>query len=191
MDGSRFDTVARALAGGGSRRSLMKAAFGAAVGGAVTVALSEETAAARKRVVGEVCRKNGDCASDVCGPKDRYGRKRCACEGPLVLAGSKTGGDVCVDDELTVYVNGTQVYQHLGGAACLGQLPLGPLAAGDQIEVVANNSDFYCGCESLTPLYLVCPSGGGAVALDTVGHPFDGNCEHPCGETFYDKTFTV
>lgn len=75
MDGSRFDQLTRSLAGS-SRRSLLSAALGGAL---AAVGLADAADAARKRRAGEVCRKNGDCASNVCGPKDSHGRRRCSC----------------------------------------------------------------------------------------------------------------
>lgn len=194
MDGSRFDRLTRVLAGEGSRRSVMKAALGVAAGGAVTVALADGSdAAARKRNIGEVCRKDGDCATNYCGPKDRYGRQRCDYPCPnAYLAGDANGGAVCVDDTITVSVNGQQIFQSGPTASCPGQISLGSLNNGDQIQAVANNGsedNFACGHESLTPLYLIC--GNGRVqTLDAVGVPDNGQ-DHPCDEVYYNQTFTV
>jgi hypothetical protein len=65
-----------------SRRSLVKTAFGAALGGALAGVGLRETRAAVLRTLGEICRKNGDCASNLCLPKDRTGRQRCGCVTP-------------------------------------------------------------------------------------------------------------
>jgi hypothetical protein len=105
-----------------------------------------------------------------------------------VLAGSSGGKDVCVDDEITVYLNGVQVYQHLGFGACLGQLPLGAVTSSDSLRVVANNSAHYCGHESLSPLYAICTDDGTFQKLDATGVT---NRSGACGEVFYDRTFTL
>lgn len=76
MDGSRFDRATKLLAGS-SRRSLLKAGLGAALGAALGGIGFGGADAARLRQVGEICRKNGDCASNACLPKDKTGRQRC------------------------------------------------------------------------------------------------------------------
>lgn len=77
MDGERFDLFAKILAGS-SRRTLLKIALGTALGGALgTVGIGDVGAAEKPRKIGQVCRKNGDCASDSCGSLDSRGRGRC------------------------------------------------------------------------------------------------------------------
>jgi hypothetical protein len=75
MDGNRFDDLVRELGGPKSRRS----ALGVLAGSVVALLGGAGADAASKRALGEICRKNGDCASGLCGPKDRYGRQSCAC----------------------------------------------------------------------------------------------------------------
>lgn len=77
MDGARFDHLTKSVAGA-SRRSLLKAAVGTLLGGALA-STGRRGAAAAGRHVGEICRKHGDCASGVCGPKDATGRQYCVC----------------------------------------------------------------------------------------------------------------
>lgn len=83
MEDSKFDRIARGFAAAPSRRSLLKAAVGMALG-SVAGALrpGDSGAALLLRKPGEICRKNGDCASGVCGAKDATGRSRCLCAGP-------------------------------------------------------------------------------------------------------------
>lgn len=96
MDGNRFDSLARAAAAAPTRRALLGAALGA-LGSAV---FGSRADAARLRNPGEICRKNGDCATDACGPKDRYGRRRCLCNGaadcPQPNAGDPCRTSTCV-----------------------------------------------------------------------------------------------
>lgn len=93
MDGTRFDRIARQFAASTSRRSLLTAALGGAAGVAGAL-LQHRAEAAVLRGPGEICRKNGDCASNFCGPADRTGRRRCACsEGQVACDGA------CVDPE--------------------------------------------------------------------------------------------
>lgn len=76
MDGSRFDALARAMVNARSRRSVLGAAFG---GLAAAMLGDRVNAAGTMRSIGEICRKNGDCGSGLCGPKDRTGRRYCGC----------------------------------------------------------------------------------------------------------------
>jgi hypothetical protein len=124
--------------------------------------------------VGGTC-AGGTCVANFCAD--------------AVLAGSASGAQVCVDDELNVSVNGTNVLDDKGGANCLGPVALGLVTNGDQIHVVARNSPTFCGFESLSPLYLLCPSTGAVQTLDPTGFAQVPN--RPCGEVFYDQTFTV
>ncbi len=80
MDGRRFDSFTKHVAGS-SRRSLLKAALGTVVGGTMAVTGLAETDAASLRKLGQICRKDGDCASARCGPQDSRGRGRCICDG--------------------------------------------------------------------------------------------------------------
>ncbi len=89
MDDSRFDQFTRSLPGQ-SRRSLVKGVLGMALGGLLGSAAVREANAATLRSPGEICRKNGECASGLCSPKDRTGRQRCQC-----IEGGCNGGTCC------------------------------------------------------------------------------------------------
>ncbi len=129
----------------------------------------------------------GTCASGTCVANH--------CDN-AVLEGNPPPNSLplCVDDELTVKVNGVQVFQHTGTTACLPPIPLGSVTNGDTIEVIANNSPVTCGNVSLSTIFLVClDSGSSAVqTLDDVGVPETFDSDAPCsGAVFYDETFTV
>jgi hypothetical protein len=77
VDGHAFDQFTRSVARRStSRRGLLR---GAAVAVAVML-VGPETGFAR-RAVGSTCRENADCFSGICGPRDRWGRRRCLCTG--------------------------------------------------------------------------------------------------------------
>jgi hypothetical protein len=77
MDDRRFDELTRTLAGVSSRRSVLKALSGGALAAAGTLIGVNRAGACRP--VTSICRKNGDCCSNNCGPRDITGRQRCAC----------------------------------------------------------------------------------------------------------------
>lgn len=94
MDGSKFDWMTKTLAST-SRRSLLKAGLSSAIGLALSgIGVNGGRAAQALRQPGEICRKPADCASGLCGPKDRTGRSRCLC---LTFADCPplTDGGVC------------------------------------------------------------------------------------------------
>lgn len=105
MDGNQFDRLARSLAAGRSRRSLLRA-LGAAVGAGVlsAVGLDQGADAAILRRPGDICRKDGDCASGRCGPNDRTGRQRCLCAS---AADCPVPGDKCLTATCAAGVCGT------------------------------------------------------------------------------------
>ncbi len=76
MDGQRFDALTRALAGRTSRRRALAVFLGAVGGGLV-----RSSASAAGQTAGALCNRNSQCASGVCGERDRAGRRRCQCVG--------------------------------------------------------------------------------------------------------------
>jgi hypothetical protein len=109
MDGSRFDDMAKSLAIG-SRRSLLKAGIGSALGLMVSGIGREGSRAAQlKRGAGEICRKPGDCASGFCGQKDRTGRGRCSCQNnadcPQTISNIACGSTNCIAGACVTQVN--------------------------------------------------------------------------------------
>jgi hypothetical protein len=97
MDGFQFDSLTRVAAAAPSRRALVSAM----IGGLAALAFGGRAgAAARKRPVGEICRKAGDCVSGVCSGPDATGRSRCGCpatevalDGRCFLAYPNCSGD--------------------------------------------------------------------------------------------------
>jgi len=107
-----------------------------------------------------------------------------------VLAGDDTGtGGVWVDDDLTVNLNGNNVYADPNDApsGVRGPISLGATTNGDLVEVIGSNSTFHCGFQSIGPLYLVCLDDGASQFLDGFVDAGVGSC----GDDFYDQTFTV
>ena len=76
MDGDRFDALTRALGSGRSRRSVVKALGVAALRAVGLGRLGDTAAATRLRSVGNACRVNGDCVTNLCV---REGRTRSIC----------------------------------------------------------------------------------------------------------------
>ena len=109
-----------------------------------------------------------------------------------------TGGPgmqvVFVDDDLEVLVNGATVLVDDDELASFHPpIPLGAVANGDTVRVVASNSTtpLWCfnGEEILGPLYLFCPTTGETQTLDADGVPLQP--AGGCGHVFYDEGFTV
>ena len=106
------------------------------------------------------------------------------------LTGGPNGEDVCVDDDLQVYVNGNLTFNDNDGTVnCFSTIPLGPISDGDQIRVVATDS--FGVCRSLSPLYLNCQGRQTSFALDATGYPEVCDASPPQTTPFYDQTFTV
>jgi hypothetical protein len=78
MDPARFDSVARLVGSGQSRRRVLKALAGGALSAMASAAGLGEAGAAAKRTVGNSCKSNGDCASNLCVQESRT-RKICHC----------------------------------------------------------------------------------------------------------------
>jgi hypothetical protein len=119
--------------------------------------------------------------------------------GPVVCANAVLSGgpnatdDVSVDDDLEVRLNGTTVFVDDNEFATNNPpIQLGPVSNGDQLRVIASDSEIFGGNRYLDPLYLHCPATGAVQTLDADGHPPD--CcypPQPGGVVFYDQTFTV
>jgi hypothetical protein len=86
MDGDRFDELARRLGSAKSRRSVCKAAA-VALAASVLPGLRRADAAAAKRVTGDICTKDSECVTGLCGKADKTGRRRCSCTDPSQCPG--------------------------------------------------------------------------------------------------------
>jgi hypothetical protein len=102
-----------------------------------------------------------------------------------VLTGGDENDPIEVDDDLELFLNGSSFFNDNDEFAG----PLSPVefraSRGDELRVVASNSDFFGGAESLSPLNLFCD--GQEQQLDNGFGPSSG----PNGEVFYDETFTI
>ena len=178
MDGNRFDSLTRAAASAPSRRALVKTALG----GVLALAGVGSAEAARLREPGEVCRKDGDCATNNCGPKDPYGRQRCLCNAPADCPQSRAG-DPCHTATCTAGVCGLPVDPDGTSCGTLQQCTSGTCAActGTTRDYVANepaacSSAAQC-CQQETTncedIYL-CLNGAQCC------HPSGGSCSFDC-----------
>jgi hypothetical protein len=80
VEGNRFDELTKSVATSASRRRVLRgivAGAVASIGAAVGVRSAD---AALKRKVGEICRKDGDCATGLTCQTASYGRQRCCFE---------------------------------------------------------------------------------------------------------------
>lgn len=117
MDGTRFDRLTKTLATS-SRRSVVKTGLGTMLGLALAGIGRSGADAAVLRQIGQICRKNGDCASDVCLPKDGAGRRRCgecltAADCVVPASNGECVGAICVDGFCEI---GVLVDEPCGGA---------------------------------------------------------------------------
>jgi hypothetical protein len=94
MESNRFDGLSRLLAGTGSRRGALKAAFAVAIGSTTLAGLTDE-ASARPRVCrdgGLYCTRSTQCCSNLCRTGKRVPkalRNTCACVDGLTQCGKK------------------------------------------------------------------------------------------------------
>jgi uncharacterized protein YndB with AHSA1/START domain len=82
MEGQRFDDIARTLAGGLSRRTVVRRIGAVAAGAGLALLGRGRGEAATCRGVGLTCREHANCCSRNCGPKNSTGRRTCAACGP-------------------------------------------------------------------------------------------------------------
>ncbi|MGH2557612.1 MAG: hypothetical protein ACRDJH_01000 [Thermomicrobiales bacterium] len=125
---------------------------------------------------GEVCR-DGQCVA--------------ACTDFILSGGPSPTETIGVDDDLTVYLNGTAIFVNNDGFA--SELPPIHFAGqnGDLLRVVATDVDPFC--RGIDPLYLHCATTGAIQVLDADGQ--NDGCEfpitRPANFVFYDQTFTI
>lgn len=183
MERSQFDCLAKTIATAGSRRRVIAAALGGALG---LIGVTSSGAAAQCRATGVVCGKNADCCTGGCSTQKNGRRVCCACASYVLAGGPSIIDHLEADDNLTVKLNGAQLFDNTGG----GYTVTNPIAftakPGDQLEVIATN--VIAGGWGVSPLYLFCVGCGTAQVLDPVGVAFE--YWHPEG-VFYDRTFTI
>lgn len=79
MEANQFDLITRQLGRSTGRRAIVRTLF---AGGLGLLALGRAKASAGYcREAGELCNRDSHCCSGGCLPRDRAGRRRCACAG--------------------------------------------------------------------------------------------------------------
>ena len=97
MDHQRFDAITRAMAGGTSRRRVLKGLAGGALGGLVSLIGIGGAEARRCRPIGRNCRAHADCCTDHCNNDGNL--YQCTCPPGL---GDCDGDGACETDVTTV-----------------------------------------------------------------------------------------
>ena len=90
MDGRRFDTISRLLAGAGTRRGALKAALGLMAGGSALAAGEVAARPALCRPAGRYCTHNKQCCGNRCRTGKRVpiaSRNICDCDAPFGMCG--------------------------------------------------------------------------------------------------------
>jgi hypothetical protein len=199
MDSERFDGLVRRFGQPRSRRQTLRGLAGAVTAGALGLGGGR---------VGLANHKPSHCAHE--GEKVEPGNsgKGC-CEGEglvvgadgrcvvssgcadAVLAGAGgSGSPFLVDDDLEVFVNDASVFvDNNENAGNIQPIPLGSLANGDDLRVVASDSATSCGgATDLAPITLYCLSTGTSQVI--IPNRIQGS-GLPCGAVFFDQTFEV
>ncbi len=100
MDHQRFDAITRAMAGGASRRGVLKGLAGGALGGLVSLVGIGDTEARRCRAIGRNCRAHADCCTDHCNNDNNL--YQCSCPPGL---GDCNGDGLCETNTLVDVAN--------------------------------------------------------------------------------------
>jgi hypothetical protein len=100
---------------------------GGALGLVATKSFADEVEAAAKRAPGEICRENANCASGLCGPKDRHGRRTCHCQTKDDCPAPR---DSCTTTPVCTEGICSTVYSDGQGRPCD---PDNPICCGDQV----------------------------------------------------------
>jgi hypothetical protein len=182
MDPRSFDHLARLIGSGRSRRQLLKTLSGGALGAAMAGMGLRASAAASKRSVGNACRVNADCASDLCVSESRT-RKicRCAAASDCPLSGDPCATAVCnpdgtcgverIADGIACGVSCCAADQFCAGDVCVagqGTCPAGANACQGNFTNCNANGQCYCrtSSEGDTRCGGAAPGGG---SLPTCG----------------------
>jgi hypothetical protein len=129
----------------------------------------------------------------VCGGGStcRGGSCVAACTDFILSGGPSQFETIGVDDDLTVYINGSPIFTNADGFA--SELP--PIAFtaqnGDLLRIVATDVDPFC--RGIDPLYLHCAATGAVQILDADGQSdgCDDTLSRPPNYVFYDQTYTI
>lgn len=203
MDGGQFDALTRRLAGGLTRRRVLGALSGAFAG-----MLAIPAGAAVARPGGAICRKNGDCASRVCLPKDATGRQRCQsvagepCAVSTDCASNFCADGVCCDRACTGQCESCSLQGNVGicrmvtgmttpgRPACAGSGPCAGTCTGASSSCVYPGPEVTCGDSTCVGTTYTAPAACDGNGLCQPGEardcdPFfcgDGACLEICSE---------
>lgn len=164
MESDRFDRLTRIVGAAGSRRRLLKSFV---LGGLALTGL-QKAEAASCRAPADICRKNGDCCSGTCGPKDSTGRRRCQC------------------NESTDCPSGGACQQ----ATCIDGICGATLAPDDSSCVATGGKSGTCAGGLCIDRQGTCPAGGD-VCLGNVAYGCNGSGDCFCGTTMEGATACV
>ena len=134
-------------------------------------------------VTSDDCQFGYSCRNSVCF--------QATCQNTVLSGGPDPTAGIGIDDDLTVNLNGIQMYDDPNNqpAGVRPPVALGATANGaDTVQVIGMNSTSHCGFQSIGPLYLHCLDTGSVQVLDADG--FDAGVGS-CGNVFYNQTFTV
>jgi hypothetical protein len=133
---------------------------------------------------GVTCASGSTCSEGQCVSSS-------SCTEFILSGGPLPTETIGVDDDLTLYLNGTAIFVNNDGFA--SELPPISFTAqnGDLLRVVATDVDPFC--RGIDPLYLHCATTGFVQVLDVDGQS-DGCAPpgtRPPNFVFYDQTFTI
>jgi hypothetical protein len=128
---------------------------------------------------GVICQDGQTCREGTCVA---------TCTEFILSGGPSPEETIGVDDDLTVYLNGSAIFVNDDQFA--SELPPNHFTGqnGDQLRIVATDTAF---CRSIDPLYLHCASTGAVQVLDANGLDEGCDASRPVPQVFYDKTFTI
>ena len=133
---------------------------------------------------GVTCASGATCSEGQCVSAS-------SCTAFILSGGPSPTETIGVDDDLTLYLNGTSIFVNNDGLAS----EIAPISFtaqnGGLLRVVATDVDPFC--RSIDPLYLHCATTGAVQILDANGQN-DGCVEpgtRPANFVFYDHTFTI
>ncbi len=163
MDDQRFDALARAWA---TRRGMLKGGIAAL---AAAAGLGRMTGGeASGAPAGALCNRNSQCVAGICGPRDRSGRRRCACTTDDHCPGSECQTAVC-NSNGTCGLSAMADGQECDGGTCCGGICRDTTSDIDNCD--------RCG--------IVCsgdaPACCASVCVDLAGDVANcGGCDHVC-----------
>jgi len=159
MDDQRFDNLSRSFATGTTRRHALRLLAGV---GASALALAG--------------RREASAYDDTC-------------RSFILSGGPNPEMDLCVDDALTVRVNGVVIYKDPDRfASCIEPIAFNS-RVGRRLQIIAR--DFFAPCRSLSQVWLHCADGGTPRRLTNGVY----NTCYPEGQweqaKFFDRTYTI